>query len=65
MFHYSSNAWLIPFLPLLARWWRPSARSGCGSSHIPVVAGIALAFLVSLGLLFSAGHMKRQSWAAG
>jgi NADH-quinone oxidoreductase subunit L len=47
---------LIPFLPLAGalvaavgpRHWRPLA-------HVPVVAGIALAFLYSLGLLFCAG----------
>ena len=46
------NAWLVPFFPLLGgliaavggRWLK-------GQSHLPVVLGIALAFLVSLGLL--------------
>ena len=46
------NAWLVPFFPLLggtvaaagARWLRQQA-------HVPVVAGIALSFLVALGLL--------------
>jgi NADH-quinone oxidoreductase subunit L len=56
VFHYSSNAWLIPFLPLLgtlvAAFGPKRVRE---LAHIPVVAGIALAFLVSLGLLFSAG----------
>jgi NADH-quinone oxidoreductase subunit L len=50
------NAWLVPFLPLLGalvaavggRWLKER-------SHIPVVAGIGLAFLVSLVLLFSVG----------
>ena len=49
------SAWLIPFLPLLGaalavmgpRWLRARA-------HVPVVAGIALAFLVSIGTYFSA-----------
>ena len=49
-------AWLIPFFPLLgAVRGRSGAPARCGAdAHIPVVAGIALAFLVSLGLLFSA-----------
>jgi len=50
------NAWLVPFFPLLGaaiaaaggRWLK-------GRAHLPVVAGIALAFLVSFGLLFAAG----------
>ncbi|MGC8641850.1 MAG: NADH-quinone oxidoreductase subunit L, partial [Isosphaeraceae bacterium] len=50
------NVWIIPSLPLLGaiiaaaggRWLR-------SDSHIPVVAGIVLAFLFSLGALFSAG----------
>ena len=50
------NAWLVPFFPLLGgliaavggKWLK-------GQSHLPVVAGIALAFLVSLGLLGRAG----------
>lgn len=48
------NAWLVPFLPLLGailaavggRWLKER-------SHWPVVLGIGLAFVVSLGLLFS------------
>ena len=55
-----SNAWLVPFLPLLGaivaaaggRWLEERAS-------YPVVAGIGLAFLVSLGLLFSAGPEAR------
>ncbi len=47
---------VVPFLPLLGasmaavggRWLRELA-------HCPVVAGIGLAFLVSLGLLAAAG----------
>ncbi len=50
------NAWLVPFFPLLGgliaavggRWLKQR-------SHLPVVVGIALAFLVSLGLLARAG----------
>jgi NADH-quinone oxidoreductase subunit L len=54
------NAWLVPALPLLGaivaamggRWLR-------GFSHIPVVAGIGLAFLMSLFLLAgSGGHAE-------
>ena len=51
------NAWLVPFLPLLGglvaaiggKWLKQQ-------SHLPVVAGIGLAFLVSLVLVFSVGH---------
>src|SRR4051794_27917561 len=51
------NAWLVPFLPLLGaliaavfgRWLRQQ-------SHVPVVAGIGLAFLVSLGLVAQTGR---------
>jgi len=50
------NAWLVPFLPLLGgliaavggKWLK-------GRSHLPVVLGTGLAFLVSLGLLARAG----------
>ncbi len=50
------NAWLVPFFPLLGalvaaiggRWLKQR-------SHLPVVLGIALAFLVSLGLLGGSG----------
>ena len=52
-------AWLIPFLPLLG-----AAIAILGPkrvrelAHIPVAAGIGLAFLVSFGLLFSASPGK-------
>jgi len=50
------NAWLVPFFPLLGgliaavggKWLKQR-------SHLPVVAGTGLAFLVSLGLLSRAG----------
>ena len=53
------NAWLVPFLPLLGgliaavggKWLKQQ-------SHLPVVAGIGLAFLASLVLLFSVGQTK-------
>ena len=53
------NAWLVPFLPLLGglvaavggKWLKQW-------SHLPVVLGIGMAFLVSLGLLFSVGHTE-------
>jgi NADH-quinone oxidoreductase subunit L len=53
---FIQSVWIIPSLPLLgaiiaavgARWLRSDA-------HVPVVAGIALAFLWSLGALFSSG----------
>ncbi len=54
------NAWLVPFFPLLGgliaaaggRWLKDRA-------NLPVIAGIALAFLCSLGLLFAAGPEAR------
>jgi NADH-quinone oxidoreductase subunit L len=50
------NAWLVPFFPLLGaliaaaggRWLKQRA-------NVPVVVGIALAFVVSFALLFAAG----------
>jgi len=51
-----SSAWLVPFFPLLgALVAAVGPRRVRALAHIPVVAGIGLAFLVSLGLLFSAG----------
>jgi NADH-quinone oxidoreductase subunit L len=51
-----NNAWLVPFLPLLgAAIAAIGGRQLREHAHIPVVAGIFLAFLVSLGLLFVAG----------
>jgi len=54
------NAWLVPFFPLVGgltaaaggRWLR-------GRANLPVIAGIGLSFLCSLGLLFSAGPEAR------
>ena len=62
------NAWLVPALPLMGaivvtaggRWLK-------GMSHIPIVAGIGLAFVVSLFLLAgSAGHEQPREipWLA-
>jgi proton-translocating NADH-quinone oxidoreductase chain L len=49
------NVWIIPCLPLLgAIIAAVGARRLRRDAHIPVVAGIALAFLFSLGALFSA-----------
>ena len=53
------NAWLVPFLPLLGgliaaaggKWLKER-------SHLPVVLGIGLAFLVSLVLVFSVGQTQ-------
>jgi NADH-quinone oxidoreductase subunit L len=53
---FVANAWLVPLLPLLGalvaaaggRWLKERAS-------YPVVVGIGLAFVVSLGVLFSAG----------
>jgi NADH-quinone oxidoreductase subunit L len=52
---FAGIAWLIPFLPLLGAGVAVlGPRRMRTDAHIPVAAGIALAFLVSLGLLFSA-----------
>ena len=59
-------AWLIPFLPLLGAGVAVlGPRRMRTDAHIPVVAGIALAFLVSVGLLFAASPGKTafvMSW---
>ena len=59
-------AWLIPFFPLLGAGVAVlGPRRMRTDAHIPVAAGIALAFLVSLGLLFSADAHKTtyvMSW---
>ncbi|MFO0892740.1 MAG: NADH-quinone oxidoreductase subunit L [Isosphaeraceae bacterium] len=48
--------WLIPLLPLLGAAVTALRGRALGpQAHLPVVAGIAAAFLVSLGALFSAG----------
>src|SRR5690606_19463965 len=60
------NAWLVPFLPLAGaaiaaaggRWLK-------GRSHWPVVLGIGLSFLVSLGILFSFAPAQGHEGAAG
>jgi proton-translocating NADH-quinone oxidoreductase chain L len=52
---FSGIAWLIPFLPLLGAGVAAlGPRQMRTLAHIPVIAGIALAFLVSLGLLLAA-----------
>jgi len=49
------GAWLVPLFPLLgALVAAVGPRRVRALAHVPVVAGIGLAFLVSLGLLFSA-----------
>jgi NADH-quinone oxidoreductase subunit L len=56
---FPTLAWLIPFFPLLG-----AAIAVLGPkrvrelAHVPVALGIALAFLVSLGLLFAASPEK-------
>jgi hypothetical protein len=56
---FAGIAWLIPLCPLvgggLAAFGPRPVRD---VAHIPVVAGIALAFLLSLGLLFAADPEK-------
>ncbi len=63
---FPSIAWLIPFFPLLG-----AAIAVLGpkrmrtDAHLPVIAGIALAFLVSLGLLLAASPERTRlvmSW---
>ncbi len=52
---FVQNVWIIPCLPLLGALIAAIAARRLGSNaHVPVVAGIALAFLFSLGSLFSA-----------
>lgn len=52
---FINNAWLVPFFPLLGGLVAAAGARKLGSNaHVPVVAGIALSFLTSLGLLFSA-----------
>jgi NADH-quinone oxidoreductase subunit L len=52
---FVQNVWLIPFFPLLGAIVAAlGARQFRTLAHIPVVAGIALAFVVSLGELFVA-----------
>ena len=51
-----SNAWLVPFLPLAGALTSAiAARQLKERANLPVIIGIALAFLVSFGLLFVAG----------
>src|SRR5262245_30255751 len=55
------TAWLIPFFPLLgAAVAAFGARRLRFQAHIPVVAGIALAFLYSLATLAQAG--RQETW---
>ncbi len=55
-------AWLIPFLPLLGAGVAVlGPRRMRTEAHIPVAAGIGLAFLVSLGLLISANPEKTHT----
>ncbi len=51
------NAWIVPFLPLLGGLLAAVFGRWLGQrSHVPVVAGIGLAFLASIGLVASVGH---------
>ncbi len=55
MSDFVQNVWVIPCLPLLGALIAAlGARRLRTSSHVPVVAGIVLAFLFSYGALFSA-----------
>jgi NADH-quinone oxidoreductase subunit L len=50
------GAWLVPFFPLLGALLAVIGPKRLRTdAHLPVVAGIGLAFLVSVGLLFAAG----------
>lgn len=52
---FVDNAWLIPFLPLLGGIIAAvGARQLRQNAHIPVVAGIGLAFVMAFGLWFQA-----------
>ncbi len=53
-------AWFIPLLPLLGAAIALGARRLKIAAHVPVVVGIGLAFLFSLGTLVSAG--PDQTW---
>ena len=51
-----NHCWLVPFFPLLGAFSAVlGARQLKGMAHVPVVAGIALSFLVALGLWGKAG----------
>ncbi len=60
------NAWLIPFFPLLGAGFAVlGPKKVKADAHIPVIAGLALAFLTSFALLFSASPdatMSRIEW---
>ena len=50
------NSWLVPFFPLTGALVAAAAgRELREKAHVPVVVGIALAFLVSFALLFASG----------
>ena len=52
---FAGIAWLIPLCPLVGAGLAALGPKPVRAvAHIPVVAGIALAFLISLGLLFAA-----------
>jgi proton-translocating NADH-quinone oxidoreductase chain L len=56
---FAGIAWLIPFFPLLGAGVAALGPKRMRTdAHIPVVVGIALAFLVSLGLLLAAAPEK-------
>ena len=63
---FSGIAWLIPLLPLLGAGVAVLGPKRMRTdAHIPVIAGIALAFLVSLGLLLAAAPSRTayvMSW---
>jgi NADH-quinone oxidoreductase subunit L len=51
---FVQNVWVVPLFSLLGAIIATSANRLKFAAHIPVVAGIALGFLFSLGALFSA-----------
>ncbi len=63
---FVNNAWLVPFFPLVGGLTAAAGgRRLKGNAHWPVVIGIGLAFLVSLGLLAAAGpeeHTVVHEW---
>ena len=60
---FVQNVWMIPCLPLLGALIAAlGARRLRSSSHVPVIAGIALAFLVSLWRASSRRTPRRPRW---
>ncbi len=62
MSNMANSAWLVPLFPLLGALAAAAGpRRVRALAHVPVVAGIGLAFVVSVGLLFSAGPHETRT----